>query len=311
MAAQQTPKKLLVIGASGIQGSGVVKHSLAAGHDVYAMVRDPAGASAAWLRETRATLVQGDLDDEELVRRAVAGMDAVFFFVLPQGLEAEARQTRGVLAAVRAAGTVSTLVYTGVVHVNEYQRYRGWGPSHPMYEYWLAKERNEELVREAAAAAGPAMTAVVVRLPNFLQNFLAPKSTFMFPELAGQGLLRSIYSRDTNIEVADVTDVGHVVVDALAHPDAWRNRTFDLVADVLTVEELVAKMNKGSGKSIRAEFPPLEVMEAERGPLLSAAANMYNDLDLPKVTPEVYRNLKLTSVEDFFAEHKDGILSSN
>lgn len=67
--------RLLVTGATGLMGSNVVKLARDRGHEVDALVRDP--ATAGELVELGARLVRGDILDGESVAEAVAQVDGV------------------------------------------------------------------------------------------------------------------------------------------------------------------------------------------------------------------------------------------
>ncbi|GGU11316.1 NAD(P)-dependent oxidoreductase [Streptomyces violascens] len=97
--------RLTVFGATGGIGQEIVKQALAAGHEVTAVVRDPAGFAVTG---TGLQVVKADLTDPESLRGAVAGRHAVL-----SGLGARKRSdagittqlTRSVLAAMEAEGT--------------------------------------------------------------------------------------------------------------------------------------------------------------------------------------------------------------
>ncbi|NEB81123.1 SDR family oxidoreductase [Streptomyces sp. SID14478] len=96
--------KLTVFGATGGIGQEIVKQALASGHEVTAVVRDPARFTVTG---DRLTVFRGDLSDPESLRAAVAGRGAVL-----SGLGARkrgdagvaARLTRSVLKAMEAEG---------------------------------------------------------------------------------------------------------------------------------------------------------------------------------------------------------------
>ena len=102
--------KLTVLGATGGIGQEIVRQALKSGHQVTAVVRDPAR-----LTVTGAGLevFRSDLRDPEALRPAVAGRDAVL-----SGLGARSRKdagvaarlTRTVLGAMEAAGARRLLV---------------------------------------------------------------------------------------------------------------------------------------------------------------------------------------------------------
>lgn len=86
--------KVLILGATGGTGRLVVEQALERGHELTAMVRDPASAPD-WGGRVR--VVQGDVLDVESVKEAVAGQEAVVSAlgnrgekptgVLPKGME--------------------------------------------------------------------------------------------------------------------------------------------------------------------------------------------------------------------------------
>lgn len=101
---------LTVFGATGGIGQEIVRQALAAGHEVTAVVRDPARLT---VRGAGLEVVRADLTDPEAVRPAVAGRDAVL-----SGLGARSRKeagiasrlTRTVLTAMEAEGVRRVLV---------------------------------------------------------------------------------------------------------------------------------------------------------------------------------------------------------
>ncbi|MFJ7771859.1 NAD(P)-dependent oxidoreductase [Streptomyces sp. NPDC097107] len=102
--------KLTVFGATGGIGQEVVRQALDAGHQVTAVVRDPARLSVTG---ERLEVFRADLSDPAAVRPAVAGRDAVL-----SGLGARRRAdagvatrlTRTVLDAMEAEGARRLLV---------------------------------------------------------------------------------------------------------------------------------------------------------------------------------------------------------
>ncbi|MFL5998085.1 MAG: NAD(P)-dependent oxidoreductase [Streptomyces sp.] len=94
--------KLTVFGATGGIGREIVRQGLAAGHDVTAVVRDPARLTVTG---ERLEVVRADLTDPEVLRPAVAGRDAVLSGLGPRARKdagVAARLTRVVLAAMEA-----------------------------------------------------------------------------------------------------------------------------------------------------------------------------------------------------------------
>ncbi|MGW5100932.1 NAD(P)-dependent oxidoreductase [Streptomyces sp. NPDC004100] len=104
--------KLTVFGATGGIGGEIVRQALGAGHEVTAVVRDPARLTVTG---ERLDVVRADLSDPGALRSAVAGRDAVL-----SGLGARTRKdagvaaplTRTVLGAMEAEGVRRLLVVT-------------------------------------------------------------------------------------------------------------------------------------------------------------------------------------------------------
>ncbi|MGW6564571.1 NAD(P)-dependent oxidoreductase [Streptomyces sp. NPDC054975] len=102
--------KLTVFGATGGVGQEIVRQALDAGHDVTAVVRDPARLTVTG---DRLEVFRADLSDPGALRGAVVGKDAVL-----SGLGARSRAdagiaaklTRSVLAAMDAEGVRRLLV---------------------------------------------------------------------------------------------------------------------------------------------------------------------------------------------------------
>jgi nucleoside-diphosphate-sugar epimerase len=110
-------------GATGFLGGELARQLLSSGHDVVALVRDPARAAA--LRDQGAELVVGDLDDHAALDRLLEGADG-FFHVA--GWYKHGRREHRTLRRVNVTGTRNALeaasragvrtVYTSSTAVN-------------------------------------------------------------------------------------------------------------------------------------------------------------------------------------------------
>ncbi|MEL5957072.1 NAD(P)H-binding protein [Streptomyces sp. CLV115] len=103
--------RITVFGATGGVGQEIVRQALAAGHEVTAVVRDPARLPVP-LSDVRVHTV-ARMDDPEALREAVAGRDAVLSALGSRGRKADGvaeRLTGSVLAAMEAEGVRRLLV---------------------------------------------------------------------------------------------------------------------------------------------------------------------------------------------------------
>jgi nucleoside-diphosphate-sugar epimerase len=158
--------KYAMTGATGFLGSVLARQLADSGHDVVALVRDPARADH--LRALGVELVVGDLDGEAALDRLLAGVDG-FFHVA--GWYKHGRRehemlrrvnvtgTRNALEAARRAGVPRT-VYTSTTAINsdtggavrdeDYHHEGPWAA-----EYDRTKWEAHQLAKEYAAAGVP------------------------------------------------------------------------------------------------------------------------------------------------------------
>ncbi len=103
-------KIIAVVGATGQQGSGLVKAILAdpaGGFAARAITRDPNSGKAKELARLGAEVVAGDVDDEESLKRAFAGAHGAYcvtFFWAHFSPEKEQAQAAAMARAAKAAG---------------------------------------------------------------------------------------------------------------------------------------------------------------------------------------------------------------
>ena len=105
--------RLTVIGATGGIGRSLVTQAVEAGHDVTAVVRDPAGLEA----DVRFVPVDMSEPDPAALSSAVAGADAVLSALGPRRRAERgivSRGTAALVAAMSATGTRRVLIVTGV-----------------------------------------------------------------------------------------------------------------------------------------------------------------------------------------------------
>ena len=117
--------KLTIFGASGVTGTFLTEQALAAGHQVSAVVRDPARLSVAGSPGLR--VVTADLMDPLAISPAVAGADAVLATFGPRGTgptRVLREGTRSVIEAMRKEGARRLVLVSGSIVADE-----GEGPA--------------------------------------------------------------------------------------------------------------------------------------------------------------------------------------
>ncbi len=111
--------KLTIFGASGATGTSLVQQALTAGHDVTAVVRDPARLAIAARHRLRT--VTADVLDAAAISPAVDGADAVISAVGPGTGASTLRQdsTRSIIQAMQKTGTRRLLIVSGSIVADE------------------------------------------------------------------------------------------------------------------------------------------------------------------------------------------------
>ncbi len=149
--------KILVSGASGFIGSGLVSMLANQGHDVRALMRST--ASDGYLKGVKFTRVTGDILDPDSLARACQGIDAVFHLAGATAAKdresffrCNAQGTRNLAHAAHQAETVKKYIYVSSIAAS--------GPSaglcprtesdleHPVSSYGESKLRGELYLNE-------------------------------------------------------------------------------------------------------------------------------------------------------------------
>jgi putative NADH-flavin reductase len=111
--------KLTIFGATGATGTSLVQQALTAGHDVTAVVRDP--ARLAIPARHRLRIVTADVLDAAAISPAVDGEDAVISAVGPGTGASTLRQdgTHSIIQAMQKTGTRRLLIVSGSIVADE------------------------------------------------------------------------------------------------------------------------------------------------------------------------------------------------
>ncbi|WP_254543790.1 NmrA/HSCARG family protein [Halomarina pelagica] len=227
-------KRILVAGATGSQGGGVVDHLLSGEYgkyEVYGLTRDAHGEAARELSARGVNVVEGDMRDGVTMGMLAEGMDGVYcvttFF--EDGVAAEIEQGETLATAAAAAG-VPHFVFSSVAGAD-----RDTGLKH--FESKYAIERH---LRELD------LPATVVRPVYFMQNFERMRGEIV------DGRLALPLEVGTRLDLVDVNDVGRLVATAFADPDRFVGASIDLAGDARTLSELAAAFAAALDRDVTA-----------------------------------------------------------
>lgn len=252
-------KKILVVGATGLQGGAVVDHLRSGKYgpfDVYGLTRDASSDAARALAERGVHVVEGDTTDRDAMAAAVDGMDGVFLVTtfVENGVADEIRQGRTVVSAAAEAG-VSHLVFSSVADADANTR----------LSHFESKRTIERFIRELD------VPATVIRPVSFMQNFEGRTS-----DGVRNGLLTVPIDEGVSLRLVDVDDIGAVVASAFETPDRYVGRTLELSGDALTVEELAAAFGRLLGRDVEGIHVPVEETRVAAGDALADTYAWFN-----------------------------------
>ncbi|MFJ3566981.1 NmrA/HSCARG family protein [Streptomyces diastaticus] len=234
--------RILVTGATGLQGGAVARELVGRGRAVAALVRDPAAGRARALADLGVELVRGDLDDESSLRAALEGFYGLFAvqnFMTPAGLGGEVRQGRALARAAKAAG-VGHVVYTSV----------GGAERESGVPHFDSKRGIERYL------AGTGVPLTVLRPTFFMDNFAAHG-----PELVdGTLVVRLALKPDTRVQFIAVQDIGFFAAEAFDRPQAYVGRSVEIAGDALTATEIAEAFAARSGLPARFEELSLDAV---------------------------------------------------
>jgi uncharacterized protein YbjT (DUF2867 family) len=230
-------RTILITGVTGHQGGAVARALQRCGFRLRGMTRNPESEPAAALTRHRVDVVNGDLDDEATLRRALSGAGGVIGVqnTWEAGVEREEAQGKRLATLAREIG-VEHYVYTSV------------GSAHKRtgVPHFDNKWRIEETVRGLRFPSH-----VILRPVFFMENLLAPYS------LQGDTLSAAL-GPATRLQMIAVHDIGWFGARAFTDAAALNRREIDLAGDLRTMPEAAAILAEALGRPITFAQTPIE-----------------------------------------------------
>ena len=177
----------------------------------------------------------------------------------------EVAQATSVADAAMAAD-VQHLVYSSVGGVESQNRYyveHGWGP--------IDKWQVEEHIRDLG------IPATILRPAGFMEDFISPARFFR------NGTLSVPWRDDLVMQLIAIDDIGAFAALALAQPDEYVGRAFEIAGDKLTAPQIANTFTKAVGRPVPHSQIPLEVLwqhSPETARVFTWANERYFDTDL-------------------------------
>jgi len=227
------PGVILVTGATGNVGGGVVANLTATGADVRALVRDESKAQG--LRDAGVEVVSGDLDKPETLDAAFSGVDKVFLVTAPS--PNQVTQARNAIAAAKRAGSPHIVRLSA----GALKEMPGALPR--------VSAQHAEIDAELKASGLP---YTILRPHNFMQNTLMAAQT-----IASDG---AVYMpmKEGKLGMIDVRDIAEVAAKALTE-DGHEGKTYGLTGPAsISFHDIAAALSKALGKKVKYVDVPLE-----------------------------------------------------
>jgi uncharacterized protein YbjT (DUF2867 family) len=228
--------KVLVTGATGNTGSGLVPALRSAGVDVRAFVRDESKAQP--LKDVGAEIVVGDLDQPETIAPAIEGVDKIY--LLTWNGPTQAQQAENVIEAAKRAGNPHIV------------RHSMWGSEKSR----IVKQGNQ--VEEAVKSSGLPWT--LLRPTFFMQNTMMAAQT-----IASDGM---IYwdMKDGKLAMIDLRDIVDAAVAVLTR-SGHEGKSYILTGpEAISFHDVAATFSKALGKEVKyVNVPGDAVLESMVG----------------------------------------------
>jgi uncharacterized protein YbjT (DUF2867 family) len=220
--------RVIVLGATGNQGSAVARHCLAGGLEVSALVRNPTSPRAVALAAQGVRLVTGDLDQPPTLVAGFRGMDGVFSVqnFWETGHLREFFQGRAVVEAARSAGVTHFIQTTAGIDP-------GRGSANVE-----VKSIIEALVREAFPSA------FIIRPVWFIEGF---NLTSFNRE---QGTLEFVTAPDQPHAWVSCDDIGRLAAAAFRDFDRFAGQTLNFASRRNSGREMVEVFNAALGTAL-------------------------------------------------------------
>lgn len=241
--------RALVTGGTGFVGSHLIETLLRHGHEVRALVRSQAKATALGFKGVE--WVRGDLDDPAALRHAAGGIDVVYHVAglvaarnEAEFLEVNAGGTRRLLEASGEASRfvlVSSLAAAGPAIRG--RPLTGAEPPRPVTQYGRSKLAAEEVVR-----SGPTPWTIV-RPPAVY----GPRDREMFRlfRSAQLGVAPVFGAGDQELSLVYGPDLAEAIAAIGTSPTAAGRIYYPAHPELVTTQELVRTIGRAMGREVR------------------------------------------------------------
>lgn len=301
---------IVVLGATGAQGGGLVDALLANGkYDVRAVTRNPDSEKGVALKEKGAEVVSADLDDVESLTKAFAGAYGAFFvtnFWESMDVKKEMQQIKNLAEAGKAVG-LKHVVNSTLEDTREFFNSVEDKPPTLFEDMYVPHfDGKGELCKLVSESVPTTHLYTSAYLENFVNFGMGPQ-----PDDKGE-LAINFCLEDKIMPLVSVKDIGRVAAKIFEDKELIGKDVYISSPDKLNGYGMAEVFTKIIGKPVKYNAVPFEVYRTFGYPGAAEMANMlkfyaddpsfpkkrFEDEIVPKLVPD------LVTMEQFVEENK-------
>lgn len=286
-------KDILVIGATGNQGGAVVRHMLARDDEfhVHGLTRDNASPSAEKLTDRGVTMLEGDLDDPDSLRRVMDGMYGVFCVTnfWKVGYDQQVQQGKNAADVASELG-VEHFVFSGV---GDHDQPTGI----PHFDSaWEIDQHIQTLD----------LPTTVLKPVFFMQNFEGMSDDITDGTLA-MGLEQGV-----SLQMVDIDDIGKAATVAFLNPQEFIGTRHNLAGDSKTLEQAAHIFSDVLDIEVEPVHVPMDTFREQMGEEFAVMFAWFNDGGYTTDMNQVERTFgfEFTTLRDYLYKHGWHVLNT-
>ena len=234
-------KCVLITGATGRQGSAVVRHMLQKSWRLRALTRDPDSKAAQELKHQGVDLVRGDLEDPASLERAASGAYGIYSVqdYWTVGVKREVQQGKNLADAGKKAG-VEHFVYSSV----------GGAERNSRIDHWESKWEIEQYIRKLG------LPATMIRPAAFMENYYVDQVEIGILK----GKLMDPIRGDKPYQTIATDDIGAFVALAFERLSDFIGVELEIAGSELTNIEAAEVFSRVLDKPVRFQKLPMPLV---------------------------------------------------
>ncbi|RFU73693.1 hypothetical protein TARUN_8565 [Trichoderma arundinaceum] len=248
-----SPKTVVVIGATGLQGGSVVDEFLKYPKDyrVRGLTRDASKPAALALAAKGVDVQAADLDSGcEALARAFSGANIIFAltdFWASRSKVVEIAQGKGVTDAAAMISTLEHFVWSALPDPMELSQGRFYHVHH-----WKSKADVTDYIRTQHSELWKKTTTVL--FPNYFENCLTDPKHYLPRQVSGKLVREFPLGANTSLPNVAISDTGKLVRAVVENPQRYFEKSIAFYAQAISEGDKLAKLAKGSSRALGFAF---------------------------------------------------------